>query len=304
MTRTILVLAVLVGAVWVGMHVPHHTDPDVFQQLFLHLMPAPIEFQPGHPIGIPMPGFLSAFTLDSSGHETGKLILTNLQVFQLAAVLLVFICFSGVASYIRTGQGDWISRLFAGFALWVRDDMVAPVMGRETTNKYLPYFLWVFFFVLFMNLLGLIPGGATATASIFVTAALASGTLVAMVGLGMLVQGPVAFWKNLVPHVPPALWPIMFVIEVVGLVIKPVALTIRLFANMTGGHMIVLSAMGLIMFFAAKGETPMLGWLSAPLAGGFGVFIMIIESFVACLQAFIFTMLSVLFINTCIHPEH
>lgn len=100
------------------------------------------------------------------------------------------------------------------------------------------------------------------------------------------------------------LWPIMFVIEVVGLIIKPVALTIRLFANMTGGHMIVLSCMGLIMFFAAKGEAPMIGWSSAPLAVGFGVFILIIESFVACLQAYIFTMLSVLFVHTSIHPEH
>ncbi len=303
MTRTILVLAVIAAAVWVGMHIPHHSDPDVFQQLFLHLMPAPIEFQAGHPIGIPLPDFLGFFTLDSAGHETGQLILTNLQVFQIAAVLLVVICFSGVAGYLRTGQGDWISKLFAGFVLWVRDDMVRPVMGKETV-KYLPYFLWVFFFILFMNLLGLVPGGATATANIFVTAALAAGTLVAMVGCGMYVQGPVAFWKNLVPHVPAALWPVMFVIEVVGLLIKPVALTIRLFANMTGGHMIVLSAMGLIMFFAARGENPMLGWASAPLAGGFGIFIMIIESFVACLQAYIFTMLSVLFVNTCIHPEH
>ena len=304
MIRSVLVLAVIAAAVWLGMHVPHHDHPDVFQSLFMHLVPTPIELEHGHPLGIDLPEFLHAFTLDSEGHATGRLSFTNLQVFQLAAVLLIVICFSGVPGYIRTGRGDWISRMFAGFALWVRDDMVVPVMGRKTGDRYLPYFLWVFFFILFMNLLGLIPGGATATASIFVTAALATGTLVAMIGCGMVVQGPVAFWKNLVPHVPLALWPIMFVIEVVGLVIKPVALTIRLFANMTGGHMIVLSCMGLIMFFAAKGETPAIGWSSAPLAVGFGVFIMIIESFVACLQAYIFTMLSVLFVHTSIHPEH
>jgi F-type H+-transporting ATPase subunit a len=303
MVRAALALLVVAGAVWVGMHVPHHANPDVFQSLFMHLVPAPIQF--GHePLGIALPSFLHAFTLDSSGHRTGVLVLTNLQVFQLAAVLLVAICFSGVAGHLRTGRGDAVSRLFSGFALWVRDEMVVPVMGRETGDKYLPYFLWVFFFILFMNLLGLIPGGATATSSIFVTAALATATLVAMVACGMVVQGPVAFWKNLVPHVPLALWPIMFVIEVVGLVIKPVALTIRLFANMTGGHMIVLSCMGLIMFFAARGAHATTGWLSAPLAVGFGVFIMIIESFVALLQAYIFTMLSVLFVNTSIHPEH
>jgi F-type H+-transporting ATPase subunit a len=303
MIRAALALLVVAGAVWIGTHIPHHANPDVFQTLFMHLVPAPLEFGHG-PIGIPLPAFLHAFTLDSSGHPTGRLVVTNLQVFQLAAVLLVAICFSGVAGCVRTGRGDATSRLFAGFAHWVRDEMVVPVMGKETASKYLPYFLWVFFFILFMNLLGLIPGGVTATSSIFVTAALATATLVAMIGCGMIAQGPVAFWKNLVPHVPLALWPIMFVIEVVGLVIKPVALTIRLFANMTGGHMIVLSCMGLIMFFAGSGTKAMTGWLSSPLAVGFAVFVMIIESFVALLQAYIFTMLSVLFVNTSIHPEH
>jgi F-type H+-transporting ATPase subunit a len=232
------------------------------------------------------------------------LVVTNLQVFQLAALLLVGICFSGVPGHLRRGNGDYPSRLFAGFAQWVRDEMVFPNMGKETGAKFLPYFLFVFFFILFMNLLGLVPGGATATASIFVTAALASVTFAAMLICGMVVQGPLAFWKNLVPHVPLPLWPLMFLVELIGLCIKPFALMIRLFANMTGGHMIVLSCMGLIMFFASRGETPGVGWGAAPVAVGFGVFIMIIESFVAMLQAYVFTLLSILFVQASIHPDH
>jgi len=303
MIRAVAAIAVIAGAVWLGMHVPHHEHPDVFQALFLHLSPAVLEFD-HHQLAIPVPAALSFFTLDEAGEATGTLFVTNLQVFQLAALLLVGICFSGVAGHVRTGRGDGVSRLFSGFALWVRDEMVLPVMGRETGTKFLPYFLWVFFFILFMNLLGLVPGGATATASIFVTMSLAAVTFGAMVVCGMVVQGPLKFWLNLVPHVPLPLWPLMFGVELVGLFIKPFALMIRLFANMTGGHLIVLSCMGLIMFFAGRGANAIAGWGSAPLAVGFAVFIMIIESFVALLQAYIFTMLSILFVHTAIHPEH
>jgi F-type H+-transporting ATPase subunit a len=102
--------------------------------------------------------------------------------------------------------------------------------------------------------------------------------------------------------VPLALWPLMFVVELIGLLVKPFALMVRLFANMTGGHMVVLSFMGLIFFFAAK--APAVGWGVSPIAVGFAVFIMIIEAFVALLQAYIFTQLSILFVSTSVHPEH
>ena len=109
---------------------------------------------------------------------------------------VIFVLLSGVPKHLSTGKGDAITKLFAGFALWVRDDIVFPVMGREGGQKFLPYFMMVFFFVMFMNVLGLVPGSATATASIFVTAALAGITFGSMVICGMVVQGPVAFWIN------------------------------------------------------------------------------------------------------------
>lgn len=309
LARPILIVALIVGAIFfVGAYTPHHEGSNAFITLFGHLVPHTLEVG-GHGAG-PAHALFSfdAPWLPAAGdadpYKAGtQIALSNLQVFQVLAVLLVAIAFSGVPSYLRTGRGDYLSKLFAGFALWVRDEMVYPIMGKEVGRKFLPYLLTLFFFILFMNVLGLVPGSATATASVFVTAGLASLTLLVMVFGGMYAQGPFAYWKNLVPHVPIAIWPIMFVVELVGVVVKPFALMIRLFANMTGGHMVVLSFMGLL-FFAAQMAGDTAAYAASPLLVGFAVFIMIIESFVALLQAYVFTMLSILFIQASIHPEH
>ena len=181
--------------------------------------------------------------------------------------------------------------------------MAIPVMGRKDADRFMPLFFSLFFFIAFANLMGLVPGSATATASIFVTMALALITFGTMIGAGMAMQGPLAFWKNLVPHVPAWLWPLMFVVELLGLLVKPAALMIRLFANLTGGHLVVLSFMGLIFFFAGASHSAM-GYGVAPVAIGFAAFIMIIEAFVALLQAYIFTQLSILFVGASVHPDH
>ena len=187
---------------------------------------------------------------------------------------------------------------------WIRDEMVYPNMEKEHGDRLLPLFLSLFFFIAGMNCLGLIPGGATATASIYVTAGLAFITFAMMIGGGMLVQGPLKFWKNLIPHGLPAwLVPLMFVVEIIGLLVKPFALTIRLFANLTGGHLVVLSFMALIFYFGTSMGTAA-GIGSAPVWVGLAVFIMIIEAFVALLQAYIFTLLSIIFVGMCLHPEH
>lgn len=308
--RGLVALAVVAAACWTATRFSaHHEADNVFTQLYLHLVPAPLVEDPhehGAPalLEVPLPGWLAA--MDYRGQTASEQPMTalfNLQIFQVAAVLLVLVCFAGVPRYLRTGKGDPLTRLFAGFAQWVRDDMVIPVMGKDLGTRFLPYFLSIFFFIAFMNLMGLVPHSATATASIFVTGALAVTTLLAMVGCGMAAQGPIAFWKNLVPHVPLPLWPLMFVVELIGLMVKPFALMIRLFANMSGGHMVVLSFMGLI-FFLGSLWGPAGGWGASPVGVGFACFIMIIESFVALLQAFIFTQLSILFVNASVHPEH
>ncbi len=329
--RLVLALLIVLAACWAShAYSEHHEGANAFQTLYMHVMPARLvvpderagarghgsehaehgdahaEHAPTRPLlEIPLPRFLAA--LDHRGHapegQAPRTALFNLQIFQVAAVLLVLVLFSGVAGYLRTGRGDRVSKLLAGFVMWVRDEMVYPQMGKELGKRFLPYFLCVFFFILFMNLMGLVPFSATATASIFVTAALALTTLFAMIGCGMAAQGPVAYWKNIVPHVPAPLWPLMFVVELIGLLVKPFALTVRLFANMSGGHMVVLSFMGLIFFFAGAWGAGG-GWGSTPIAVAFAVFIMIIESFVALLQAYIFTQLSIIFVSAAVHPEH
>ena len=302
--RGLVALAIiLVSCFVVTKFAVHHGGGDFeFAQLYVHLVPAALVGSDGTPLlELSIPGFAVFDTNETL--EGTQIPLFNLQIFQIASVLLVIWCFMGVPRYLRTGKGDPISKMLAGFAMWIRDEIVYPEMGKERGRKFLPYFLCIFFFILFMNLMGLVPNSVTPTASIFVTAGLALTTLIAMLVCGMAAQGPVAFWKNLVPHVPLALWPLMFLVELIGLLVKPFALMIRLFANMTGGHMVVLSFMGLIFFMADKWGAAG-GYGASFLGVGFAVFIMIIEAFVAMLQAFIFTQLSVMFISASVHPEH
>ncbi len=226
----------------------------------------------------------------------------NLTYFQVGAVAAIFLAFLGVARSIRGNAGGPVQRLLAGFVAFIREEMVHPYLGRKDGDKLLPLFLSLFFFIMFQNLFGLVPFGATATASVYVSAALALVVFATMLIGGMVVQGPVKFWLSLVPHVPGALWPLMFVIEIVGLCVKPFALTVRLTANMMGGHLVLLSFMGLVLYFGSM--SPIAGWATAPVGVGLSVFIMIIEGFVALLQAYIFTLLSIIFVGMCLHPDH
>ncbi|MFK5956328.1 MAG: F0F1 ATP synthase subunit A [Planctomycetota bacterium] len=227
----------------------------------------------------------------------------NVTIFQVLSILMIFLLFGGVRKSIVSHGGGRVAKIFAGWVAWVRDEVVYPNLGEKDGRKLLPLFLSIFFFITFMNLFGLIPFGLTATASIYVTAGLAIMTLIVMLVGGMMVQGPVKFWINLVPSgVPAVLWPLLFVLEVAGLVIKPFALTMRLMANMTGGHLVVLSFLGLMFFFGQSSHV--VGWAVSPLVVAMSVFMMIIEGFVALLQAYVFTLLSAIFVGMCLHPDH
>ena len=306
--RPLLVLVLIAAACWVSTSMaPHHSAEGKFEvaNMFSHLVPVALVTGGDHGtllLSIPLPGFLAGFDMDLA-HEGAQLLFTNMQVFMLLAVLLIFVILGGVASYVRTGRGDAISKIFAGFCMFVRDDMVYPVMGRETGRKFLPYFLSLFFFITFMNVAGLVPFSATPTASIAVTFGMALSTFAVMLIGGMIVQGPLNYFKHLVPEVPWWLWPLMFIVEIIGVIAKPFALMVRLFANMSGGHMVVLSFIGLI-FLANQDAGATIAWSASPFAVGFGVFIMIIEAFVALLQAYVFTYLSILFIGGSLHPDH
>ena len=250
----------------------------VFLELYHHVLPKRI----GEVLGIPI---------------------YNFQFFQVLAVILMVLIFGILRLRVNAERPGFFVRIFKGWVLWIRDEMVYPVMGEEDGRKFLPYFLFLFFFIAFMNLLGLFPHGITATGSIFVTGALAVTSLFLFIAMGMKEQGALGFFRNLVPHgIPLWLWPLMFIVEILGIFVKPFALMIRLFANMTAGHLVILSFIGLIFFFAGMmGEAAYAVALPSVL---FAVFIMIIESFVALLQAYIFTILTIVFTAMYMHPEH
>ncbi|MBL8028764.1 MAG: F0F1 ATP synthase subunit A [Fibrobacteres bacterium] len=179
--------------------------------------------------------------------------------------------------------------------LYIRDELIAPHMDEKEMRFFLPYFLTVFFFILLLNLLGLIPVFAPATANINVTAGLASITLVIMVAAGLRKHGLIGFFKLfLPPGVPKVMYVILFPLELMGLITKPLALTMRLFGNMLGGHIAISAIVSLVILF---------GYVGIP-ALGMGLLLDLIEVLAVFLQAMIFTMLSAIYIGSMLSNHH
>ncbi len=159
------------------------------------------------------------------------------------------------------------------------------------------------------NLLGLMPffdflghGGNTATGSLSITAGLAICSFCLYHGLGIREQGFFTYIKNLFPHVPWWLYVIIIPIELVAHFVKPCALAIRLFANMLAGHMVIATLLLLVPLMA--GVEAWFGWGMMPISLGLGLFIMLLEILVAFIQAYIFTLLTAIFIGMYAHPAH
>lgn len=181
--------------------------------------------------------------------------------------------------------------------VFIRDQVAIANMGEKYGKRFTPLLITFFFFILTCNLMGLIPLFSTATGNINVTMALALVTFFSTQVFGIMESGFLGYYKSLVPHgVPFYLWPLMFVIEIMGLIAKHVALTIRLFANMTAGHIVLFAFLGLIIIFKS--------YFVSPVSVVFGVFVYFLELLVAVIQAYIFTVLSALFIGMAVHPEH
>ncbi len=188
-----------------------------------------------------------------------------------------------------------ITNLLESFVVFVRDEISTACLGEHDGPRMTPLFCTFFFFVLGMNLMGLIPIFVTATGNVNVTGALACVTLGFMIFGSMAKNGVGGFFKALIPSgVPLALLPIIFTIEFLGLFIKAFALMIRLFANMFAGHIVILALLGLVVTLGA-------GALPAVLLA---VFVYMLEVFVAFLQAYVFTFLSALFIGQMYHADH
>jgi F-type H+-transporting ATPase subunit a len=221
--------------------------------------------------------------------------LTKVSVWILiSAGVLVLLC-----ALARRGMG-LVPRGFYNFlealVVFVRDEIAVKNLGEHHGRRFTPYLLTVFFFILTCNVVGLVPGGVTVTGNINVTATLALCTLFLMQLSGIREHGLVGHVKNLVPHgIPKWLLVVMIPVEVMGVLAKPFALSVRLFANMTAGHVVILSLLGLIFTFGTA-------WVS-PVSIGFSLFIFLLELLVAFLQAYIFTMLTALFIGMSIHAH-
>jgi len=217
------------------------------------------------------------------------------------AAFLILCIFIPLAFKIKKAdkgsESRWVN-WWESIIQWVFEEMVEPNFEGKYARRAVPYFLSLFFFILFCNYLGMLPGMATATGNLAVTGGLAILTLILIIAVGFIKQGPLWIYKGTVPHGVPfilglcLLWPI----ELIGLLIRPFSLTVRLFANMTAGHVVVLIFLFLTMMFQSYfvGIGSVVGALM----------IYALEMLlVAWLQAFIFTVLSAMFIGSSLHAH-
>lgn len=213
----------------------------------------------------------------------------------MLTIIVMLIFFFSLAGHHRKSKAapKGFNNLMESLVLFVRNEIARPQIGDAKYKKFMPFLLTVFFFIWITNLLGLLPGAANVTGNIAITISLGLFTLVVIVA-----NGNMDFWKHTVwmPGIPTFVKPILAVIEILGVfVIKPIALIIRLFANITAGHIIILSILSLIFILESAG----VAGISVP----FALFMIILKLLVAFLQAFIFTMLSALFIGMAV-AEH
>ena len=219
----------------------------------------------------------------------------------IAAGILLLVLAAAVRRRALIPKGGY--NLLETFVLFVRDEIAEKNIGHHAA-QYTPYLCSAFFFILFMNLTGLLPipaiagkfpGISTATGNLGVTVVLALFTFVVTQIAGMRSQGVVGYWAHLVPAgVPKWLFPIMVPVEVLGLFTKPFALTVRLFANMVAGHIVIFFLIAL---------TVLISPFIAPVSVAFALGIYLLEIFVALVQAYVFTMLSAVFIGMTQHAH-
>ncbi len=225
--------------------------------------------------------------------------------FAAAVMLAVFLTIGKSYNRDPLNPPKGIQSLLEPLVIFVIDDIVKPAIGEKKHERFLPYLLTLFFFILINNILGLIPifpMGANVTGNISVTLGLALTSF-----LAINISGNKHYWQHIfnTPHVPIFLKlpiPIMPIIELVGVITKPLVLAIRLFANITAGHIITMGFFTLIFIFGQV--SPAFGYGGSVLAVGFGIFITFLELLVALIQAYVFTLLTSLFIGAAVEDGH
>jgi F-type H+-transporting ATPase subunit a len=297
-------------------------NPLAPSELFSHVQDAPDFHVPrfmtseeahGH-IAIPQPFALeqplwearTGNELIDSMIQPFDLKLTKFMVLEVVAAVIVAVLFIWVAARMRGGDRPrgrlW--NLLEAFLLFFRDQIARPYIGSHAGDRFVPLLWTMFFFILTCNLLGMFPWMGSPTGSLSVTAALALVAFATTIGAGVKQLGFVGFWKAQVPHldVPGilklVLVPMIFAIEVMGLVIKHFVLAVRLLANMMAGHVVL----AVIVAFIGVATGPL--WYAVMPASVLGATALsLLELFVAFLQAYIFVFLAALFIGMAVHPH-
>ncbi|MDT3738530.1 MAG: F0F1 ATP synthase subunit A [Candidatus Kapabacteria bacterium] len=230
------------------------------------------------------------------------LSITNFVMFEWFAIFICAFIFKFVSNKYKKNPGKapkGFQNAIETMVIYVRDEIVRPnIPSRKASNFLLPYFLSLFFFILAMNLMGLFPGAHSPTGAIAVTASLALTAFLVINITAMRISGVGAWFKHLLGGAPWWLAFVMVPIEIIGLLVKPFALTIRLFANMTAGHVILLSLLGVLFFFNSVALSPAIS--------AFSLFIYALELLVAFIQAYLFTVLTAIFVGLAIgsHGDH
>jgi F-type H+-transporting ATPase subunit a len=235
------------------------------------------------------------------GHQV-----TRFMVIELAVAILMILIFVPLARKLaKEPPKGRFWNMFEALVLFVRDAIVRPGVGRHDADRLLPFILTLFFFILFCNLMGLVPFLGSPTASLSVTGPLAAITFLVGIGIGMSKHGFLRFWTGLCPPMEISfglkivLVPMILVLEIVGMVIRYSVLAVRLLANMFGGHLGLIIIVGFIPAVAGS-----LLWLGVAPVTVFGATaINMLELFVACLQAYVFAFLAALFIGMAIHQH-
>jgi F-type H+-transporting ATPase subunit a len=196
-------------------------------------------------------------------------------------------------SYKKNALPNGMGRLLEPIVLYIRDDIAIPNIGEKHYKKYMSYLLTVFFFIWIINLFGLTPLGVNVTNNIAVTFSLALITYVLTT-----VTANKSYWGHIfwMPGVPIPMKFILAPIELLGTIIKPFSLMIRLYANITAGHVVLMSILGMIFIFK--------GWVGSSLSFGLAFALSLLELLVAALQAYIFTMLSALYFGAAVEEHH
>jgi len=238
-----------------------------------------------------------------------RIQITKFMAIELAVAILMFLVFVPIAWQLHGGRpprGRLIT-FFDAILCYIRNHVAKPAIGEHEAGRFLP-FLWnLFFFVLFCNLMGLLPWAGSPTGSLSVTAVLALLTFGAVIGAGIQEHGFLGYFKGLVPHMDLKgglgiiLKLMLWVIELIGLCIKHAVLAVRLMANMFAGHLVLAV---ILSFIAAVASMWTIVWFGVTIASVAGqVALMMLELFVAFLQAYIFTFLAALFIGMSVHQH-